>query len=80
MELLERTTALTPAQARRVAEDVLAVLAEPLEAFVQRRHRELSREGLRNDAIFAAIERELGGRRFRAPERSLRQLRRIVYG
>jgi hypothetical protein len=47
---------------------------------VRRRHRELQREGLANEEIFARIGEEVTARRFRAPQLSARQLRRIVYG
>jgi len=72
-------TDLTPAEARRVAEDVLAFYAEPVEEFVRRRHAELRTYGVRNAEIFARIAAELGGRLVAAPPLSERQLRRIVY-
>jgi hypothetical protein len=72
-------TDLTPAEARRVAEDVLAFYAEPVEEFVRRRHAELRTYGARNAEIFARIAAELGGRLVAAPPLSERQLRRIVY-
>ena len=77
---LVRTTALSPGEAARVVSDVLGVLDETVERYVQRRHLELQREGLVNDRIFERIAAELGALRFRAPTLSLRQLRRIVYG
>ena len=73
-------TALSPETAERVLEDVIGLLGETVEEFVQRRHGELQREGLRNDEIFAFLAAECGRWRFRAPALSLRQLRRIVYG
>ena len=36
--------------------------------------------GSTNDAIFALVGEELRARRFRVPELSARQLRRMVYG
>jgi hypothetical protein len=80
VEHLGRTTTLEPAQAARVVGDVLRYFDETAEQYVRRRHRELQRGGLANDAIFARIAAELPGRRVRAPELSARQLRRIVYG
>ena len=72
-------TGLTVAEARRVAEDVLAYYAEPLEDFVRRRHAELKTYGGRNADIFARIATELADRVVAAPALSERQLRRIVY-
>jgi hypothetical protein len=77
---LTRTTALGPGEAARVVADVLAYFGEPVEEYVRRRHGELKARGLTNDEIFPRISAELSGRRVAAPELSLRQLRRIVYG
>lgn len=74
------STGLTPSEAERVIEDVLAFHAEPVEAYVRRRHAELKTYGAKNDQIFALLARELRGRVVAAPELSERQLRRIVYG
>ncbi|MEU4580383.1 hypothetical protein ACBI99_30775 [Nonomuraea sp. ATR24] len=77
---LTRSTPLGPGEAARVVADVLAYFSEPVEEFVRRRHGELKARGLTNDEIFPRIAAELRGRRVAAPELSLRQLRRIVYG
>jgi hypothetical protein len=77
---LARTTGLDDARARRVLDDVLAYLGEDLGAFVRRRHAELVREGLRNEAIYAGLAREVAGRRFAVPPQSARQIRRLIYG
>ncbi|WP_214103883.1 hypothetical protein [Acrocarpospora catenulata] len=77
---LTRTTMLGPGEAARVVADVLAYFGEPVEAYVRRRHAELKSRGLANDEIFKRIAAELPTRRVAAPELSLRQLRRIIYG
>lgn len=77
---LTRTTALSRGEAERVIADVLGYFGEPVEAFVRRRHRELKAKGLTNDRAFARIRGELRLRVVAAPQFSLRQLRRIVYG
>ncbi|MCT9929265.1 hypothetical protein N5079_03415 [Planotetraspora sp. A-T 1434] len=77
---LTRTTMLGPGEAARVVADVLAYFAEPVDEYVRRRHGELKLRGFTNDEIFPRISAELSGRRVAAPELSLRQLRRIVYG
>jgi hypothetical protein len=77
---LVETTALRPETAERVLDDVIGLLGETVEQFVQRRHGELQREGRRNDEIFSSLAAECEDWRFRAPALSLRQLRRIVYG
>ena len=82
-ELIERvasSTGLTPAEAARVVEDVLAWYREPVEDYVRRRHAQHHLYGKRNDEIFALIARELASRLVAAPPLSQRQLRRIVYG
>ena len=74
------STGLTPAEAARVVDDVVAWYAEPVADYVRRRHRHLQTYGGRNDAIFAQLADELRTRVVAAPHLSERQLRRIVYG
>ena len=74
------TTGLTPAEAVRVIEDVVAFHAEPVEDLVRRRHAHLKTYGARNDEIFARLAEELQTRVVAAPRLTERQLRRIVYG
>lgn len=77
---LAATTGLTPAEAQRVVEDVLAFHAEPVDDVVRRRHAQLKTYGARNAEIFERIAGELEHRVVAAPRLSERQLRRIVYG
>jgi hypothetical protein len=82
-ELVERiatSAGLSPAEATRVIEDVVAFHAEPVEEFVRRRHAHLKTYGVRNPEIFARIAEDLAGRVVAAPPLTERQLRRIVYG
>jgi len=80
VEHLIRTCPLSSAEATRVVADVLGYFSEPPQEYVRRRHRELKARGLSNDLAFEQIAAEIPQRRFTAPELSLRQLRRIVYG
>ena len=82
-ELVERivtSTDLSPAEAVRVVEDVLAWYSEPLVDFVRRRHAELRLRGQRNDQIYRTLADEVRRRPFAAPAVSERQLRRFIYG
>jgi DNA-directed RNA polymerase subunit F len=82
-DLLDRivdSTGLTPLEAARVIEDVIAFHAEPVADYVRRRHAHLRTFGARNPEIFARISEELGSRVVAAPELTERQLRRLVYG
>ena len=74
------STGLTPAEAARVVEDVLAWYREPVEEYVRRRHAHHRLYGKRNPEIFALIAGELDDRLVAAPPLSQRQLRRIIYG
>jgi hypothetical protein len=74
------STGLSPAEAARVVQDVVAFHAEPVEDYVRRRHAQLKTYGARNEEIFARLTAELAGRVVAAPTLSERQLRRIVYG
>lgn len=75
-----RSSGLSPAQARRIVDDILSYLGESPEDFVRRRHAVLLRLGRRNEEIYARIAEELAHRRFPARAYSLRQIRRIIYG
>jgi hypothetical protein len=61
-------------------DDLWAFTEETIEEFVRRRHGELQREGLRNDAIYRRLAGEAAASRFRGAPLSLRQVRRIIYG
>jgi cytidylate kinase len=75
-----RTTGLPAGSAARVIADVKAYFDESVEDFVRRRHHELQARGLTNDPIFERITAELRDRPVAAPELTVRQLRRLVYG
>ena len=77
---LIQTTSLSPQQANKPINEVLAYFDEPVDQFVQRRHQQLQGAGYKNPDIFRIIEHELGAIRFPAPKLSNRQLRRLVYG
>lgn len=74
------TTSLTPREAARVIEDVIAFHAQPVEEYVRQRHARLKTHGAKNPEIFAVIAAELTERVVAAPDLSERQLRRIIYG
>jgi hypothetical protein len=77
---LLRTSRLSPAEATRLVDEVLSFLDERPEEFVCRRHRILQSQGLSNEQIFSRLSAELRRWRFRPPDYSERQLRRIIYG
>jgi hypothetical protein len=82
-ELVQRvvaSTGLTPGEAARLVQDVLAFHAEPVEDYVRRRHAELKTYGAHNPEIFRRISAELADRVVAAPRLTERQLRRLVYG
>ncbi len=82
-ELVERivaSTDLSPAEADRVVEDVLAWYREPLADYVRRRHAEHRQHGRRNPEIYQALAADVRARLFAAPPLSERQLRRLIYG
>lgn len=77
---LAASTGLPEPTTARVIADVNAYYDENVEDFVRRRHGELRRKNRKNDDIWPEIAAELSTRRFRAPDLTDRQLRRIVYG
>ena len=72
---------LTPSEARKIIDEVIAFFAETPEDYVRRRHLEIKQElGLSNAQIFQRIEAELVQLVFAAPALTQRQIRRIIYG
>jgi hypothetical protein len=80
IDYLTRTTRLSSAEAQRVVAEVLSYLEETPEDFVRRRHRALQTEGFPNTSIYTRLAEELSAWRFRAPEYTPRQIRRMIYG
>lgn len=80
VEYLARSSRLSLQEATRLVNEVLAFMSEMPEEFVRRRHLALQAQGLSNRDIYLQIAQELAARRFRAPEYSERQIRRIIYG
>ena len=74
------STGLNDATAARVVADVLAYFGQTVEEYVVKRHQDLKSRNRKNDDIWPQIAGELRNRRFRPPEASERQLRRMVYG
>ncbi len=77
---LEERYDLAPDELEHFLEDLWAFTEETAEDFVRRRHGELQRGGLRNEAIYRRLAEEASSGRFRSPPLSLRQVRRIIYG
>lgn len=80
IEYLVRSSRLTQSEAVRVVNEVLAFQNDTAEDYIRRRHLQLQALGLPNEAIFTQIAAELTRRRFRAPEFTQRQIRRVIYG
>jgi capsid portal protein len=80
VEYLARSTRLSPSELRKLIDEVLSFLDELPEDFVRRRHWSLQTRGLSNSEIFKRVASELRTRRFRAPNYTERQIRRIIYG
>ena len=64
----------------RLVEDLGEHFSGNVQEFIQKRHKQLHSEGLKNNEIYQQIQNELSERRFAAPEMSLRQIRRVIYG
>lgn len=80
IEHLCRHSNLTPGDAARLVEEVLAYYNESTGAFIRRRHYELQKSGLANATIYRLIGDELAHRRFKAETLTERQIRRTIYG
>ncbi|HSV55944.1 MAG TPA: hypothetical protein VLH39_02410 [Magnetospirillaceae bacterium] len=79
-QYLSERYGLAPVDLTLLLEDIWAFTDETQERYVLRRHTELQKRGWTNDSIFKRIVQELAAGRFSAEPRSLRQIRRIIYG
>jgi hypothetical protein len=79
-QYLEEKYGLDRDELASLLEDIWAFTDETAEDFIRRRHGELQRNGLRNEAIYRRLAAGAAAGRFRGPELSLRQVRRIIYG
>jgi len=77
---LARSSRLEAIEATRVVNEVLQFLGETPEDYIRRRHIRLQNQGLSNQEIFTRLAQELPRWRFRAPQLSERQIRRVIYG
>ena len=61
-------------------EDLGDYFSRDIKEYISCRHQQLHSEGKRNNEIYIQIQNELKERRFAAPEMTLRQIRRVIYG
>ncbi len=73
-------TGLEPAVTAKILEEIHHWYTEGVPAWVQRRHRELRRQGLRNREIYPQLRREAEAVLVRPGPLSERQIRRMIYG
>jgi hypothetical protein len=66
--------------ATRVVSEVFDCIQMSADEFIVRRHEELKRQGLGNDAIYEQIACELKEERFVGSAHTARQIRRRIYG
>ncbi len=64
----------------RLLEEVDHFYGCDLPTFVQTRHMELKEAGYQNREIYRILQQEAKARRFRIPDLSERQIRRLIYG
>jgi hypothetical protein len=77
---LQALCGLSREMAERAVSEVTDAFAYDVDGYIAARHAALRAQGFDNRDIYAVLEKELGGLRFRAPPLSERQLRRRIYG
>jgi hypothetical protein len=78
---LARALGVPRDQAERLLEEARTAFHQTLPDFVRSRHAEYrQRQGLRNQEIYRRIQEDIRNWRFRAPEVSERQIRRMIHG
>jgi hypothetical protein len=74
------STGLDEKAAEHLVQEVLYFYRETLVEYVRRAHRELSRQGVRNEEAYRRICSEVNQRVFRVDTVTERQVRRMIYG
>ena len=64
----------------RLFEEFLSYFGETAEQFIMKRHLQLRDKGMKNEDIYLKLLDEIKFIRFKSPELSPRQIRRIIYG
>ncbi len=64
----------------RLLDDISGALDSTVQDYIQERHFTLQKEGKRNSEIYSQLQKEIKNLRFVAPDLSVRQIRRIIYG
>ncbi|WP_028974343.1 hypothetical protein [Spirochaeta cellobiosiphila] len=71
---------LDKTQMKNLIGDILEYFSENQEEYIQRRHYELQKDGLKNNEIYDLIHKEIEQRLFLGNPLTTRQIRRIIYG
>ncbi|MCK4414167.1 MAG: hypothetical protein KAY32_11530 [Candidatus Eisenbacteria sp.] len=77
---LQSATGLDEAVLRKIVQEIREWYDEDLPAWVQRRHRELQRQGAPNREIFSMLCQEARRILIRPRPMTERQIRRLIYG
>jgi hypothetical protein len=77
---LQAITGLDAAALEKILEEIDHWYVEDLSAWLQRRHRELQHQGLKNREIYPRLQEEARRVLVRPGSLSQRQIRRALYG
>jgi hypothetical protein len=81
LDRLSTALGLPVDQVARLLEELRALYSQTLPDFVRSRHTEYKQQaGLRNEEAYRRIQEDIQQWRFRAPEISIRQIRRMIHG
>ena len=71
---------LSPKDFDRLMEEINGYYGMTLEEYIQHRHFQLHREGMKNPEIYSLLKEEIRDIRFSVHDISERRIRRIIYG
>jgi len=77
---LRAMTGLEDALLEKILREIQAWYARDLHDWIRDRHRDLQRQGMRNQEIFSRLREEMDQILVRPPRLSERQIRRVIYG
>lgn len=80
IQYLLSTYSMDKKELYRLLDDLLNAYSESVDSYIQNRHLELQKNGIKNAEIFEMIQEEITLRRFPGPKLTVRQIRRVIYG
>ncbi len=77
---LQVTTNLSDKEINKIIEEINEFYNLSYQEYIKKNHLKLRAEGYKNEEIYEILSEKVKQMRFKAPDLSIRQIRRIIYG